>query len=155
VEAEALVRSVVEGAGLELVEITYRGERGRRVLRVTVDRDGGVDLDTIASISEKLARRLDLEGFGEGSYHLEVSSPGLERPLKTPAQFARAVGARVEVRTVDAFDDATRHVGELRAADDAAIELDLDGRTVRIGYPQIASARTVVDWASELKGAAR
>jgi len=155
VEAEALVRPVVEGAGLELVDVTYRGERGRRVLRVTVDRDGGVDLDTVASISEKLARRLDLEGFGEGSYQLEVSSPGLERPLKTPAQFARAIGARVEVRTVDPLDETTRHVGELRAVDDAAIELEVDGRTRRVAYPRIASARTVVDWAAELKGASR
>ena len=154
-EAEALVRPVVEGAGLELVDVTYRGERGRRVLRVTVDRDGGVDLDTVASISEKLARRLDLEGFGEGSYQLEVSSPGLERPLKTPAQFARAIGARVEVRTVDPLDETTRHVGELRAVDDAAIELEVDGRTRRVAFPRIASARTVVDWAAELKGASR
>ena len=154
-EAEALVRPVVEGAGLELVDVTYRGERGRRVLRVTVDRDEGVDLDTVASISEKLARRLDLEGFGEGSYQLEVSSPGLERPLKTPAQFARAIGARVEVRTVNPLYETTRHVGELRTADDGAIELDLGGRTLRVAYPQIASARTVVDWAAELKGAGR
>jgi ribosome maturation factor RimP len=155
VEAEALVRPVVEGAGLELVDVSYHGERGRRVLRVTVDRDGGVDLDTVAVISEKLARRLDLEGFGEGSYQLEVSSPGLERPLTSPAQFARAVGARVEVRTVEAVDGATRHAGDLRTADDVAIELDRDGRTLRIAYPQIASARTVVDWAAELKGAGR
>jgi ribosome maturation factor RimP len=154
VETEALVRPVVERAGLELVDVTYRGARGRRVLRVTIDRDGGVDLVTIATISEKLARRLDLEGFGEGSYQLEVSSPGLERPLKTPAQFARSVGSRVDVRTTDPFDDALQHVGELRAVDDDGIELDVDGATRRITFHAIASARTIVDWAAELKGTA-
>jgi ribosome maturation factor RimP len=155
VETEALVRPVVEGAGLELVDATYRGERGRRVLRVTIDRDGGVDLDTIATISEKLARRLDLEGFGEGSYQLEVSSPGLERPLKTQAQFERSIGARIEVRTIDPVDGATQHAGTLRGVDDAGIELDRDGGVRRIELSAIASARTVVDWAAELKGADR
>jgi ribosome maturation factor RimP len=153
VEMEALVRPVVEGAGIELVDVTYRGERGRRVLRVTIDRDGGVDLDTIAAISEKLARRLDLEGFGEGSYQLEVSSPGVERPLKTPAQFARAVGDRVEVRTNLPVDDALQHLGTLRAVDDDAFELDVDGALRRIAFQDVASARTVVDWSAELKGA--
>ena len=155
VDTEALVRPVVEGAGLELVDVTYRGERGRRILRVTIDRDGGIDLDTITAISEKLARRLDLEGFGEGAYELEVSSPGLERPLKTPAQFARSIGARIEVSTLDPIDDANRHTGVLRAVHDDGIELDVDGMVRRIAFPQVSSARTVVDWAGELKGTGR
>jgi ribosome maturation factor RimP len=154
-ETEALVRPVVEGAGLELVDVTFRGERGRRVLRVTVDRDGGVDLDTIATISEKVARRLDLEGSSEGSYQLEVSSPGLERPLKTPVHFARAVGDRVDVRTTVPVDDALRHVGTLHAADADGFDLRVDGVVRRIAYGQVASARTVVDWSAELKGAER
>jgi ribosome maturation factor RimP len=153
VEMEALVRPVVEGAGLELVDVTDRRERGRRVLRVTIDRDGGVDLDAIAAISDKLARRLDLEGFGEGSYQLEVSSPGLERPLKTPAHFARTVGDRVEVRTNLPVDDAVQHVGTLRAIRDDGVELDVDGVVRRIAFRDVASARTVVDWSAELKGA--
>jgi ribosome maturation factor RimP len=155
VEPEALVRPVVEGAGLELVEVTYRGERGRRILLVTIDRDGGVDLATITAVSEKLARRLDLEGFGENPYQLEVSSPGLERPLKTPAQFARSLQARVEIRSTTPVDGAERHEGTLRAVDDAGVELDVDGVVRRIGFTEVASARTVVDWAAELKGAGR
>ena len=155
VETEALVRPVVEGAGLELVDVTYRGEHGRRVLRVTLDRDGGVDLDTIAAISEKIARRLDLEGFGPDAYQLEVSSPGLERPLKTPAQFARTVGARVEVRTSVPVDDALQHAGTLHATDADGFDLDVDGAVRRIAFDQVASARTVVDWSAELKGAGR
>jgi ribosome maturation factor RimP len=155
VETEALVRPVVEGAGLELVDVTFRGERGRRVLRVTVDREGGVDLDTIATISEKIARRLDLEGFDEGSYQLEVSSPGLERPLKTPAHFARAVGDQVEVRTTVRVDDALHHVGTLLSADADGFDLRVDGGVRRIAFDQVVSAHTVVDWSTELKGAGR
>ncbi|MDP9301480.1 MAG: ribosome maturation factor RimP [Actinomycetota bacterium] len=151
-DAEPLVRPVVEGAGLELVELSYHGARGRRVLRVTVDRDGGVDLESIATISEKLTRRLDLEDFGEGAYQLEVSSPGLERPLRTPAQFARCIGWQVDVRTVEPVEGSSVHVGTLVGSDDRAIDVEVDGEVRRLGQPQIASARTVVDWAAELKG---
>ena len=151
-DAGSLVRPVVEGAGLELIEVSYHGARGRRVLRITVDRDGGVDLETIATISEKLARRLDIEDFGEGAYQLEVSSPGLERSLRGPAQFARCIGWQVEVRTAQPIEGSSVHVGTLVASDDRAIDVEVEGVVRRLAYLQIASARTVVDWAAELKG---
>ena len=152
VDAESLVRPVVEGAGFELFDVSFGGSGGTRTLRVTVDRDGGLDVDTIASLSDKIARRLDLEGFGDGRYELEVSSPGIERPLKTPAHYARAVGARVKVKTASPVDDAQVHEGILLAADEGRIELDIDGTTRAIPVARIASARTVVDWSAELKG---
>ena len=151
-DAGSLVRPVVEGAGLELIEVSYHGARGRRVLRITVDRDGGVDLETIATISEKLARRLDIEDFGEGAYQLEVSSPGLERSLRGSAQFARCIGWQVDVRTVEPVEGSSVHVGTLVASDDRAIDVEVDEVVRRLGHQQIASARTVVDWAAELKG---
>jgi ribosome maturation factor RimP len=154
VDAESLVRPVVEGAGFELFDVSFGGSGGTRTLRVTVDRDGGLDVDTIASLSDKIARRLDLEGFGDGRYQLEVSSPGIERPLKSPAHYARAVGARVKVKTASPVDDAQVHEGILLTADDGRIELDIDGTTRTIPVAQIASARTVVDWSAELKGSA-
>jgi len=153
-DVEALLRPLVERAGLELVDVTFGREAGRRVLRVTVDRDGGVDLDTIADVSEKVARRLDLEVAIEDGYELEISSPGIERPLKTPAQFARSVGERVKVRTAAPVDDAQTQTGTLVAADADAIELDVDGTRRRIALADVASARTVADWAAELRGAA-
>ena len=151
VDVEALVRPVVEGSGLELFDVVYDRSGGRRILRVTVDRDGGLDLDTIASTSDKIARRLDLEGFGEGRYELEVSSPGIEHPLKTAAQFTRAVGTTVKVRTASAIDDARVHVGTLRAVDDDAVVIEVDGDPRRVPMVSITSARTVADWAAELK----
>ena len=81
-DLEGTIRSVVEGAGLELVEANLHRTPGRSLLRVTVDREGGVDLDAIADASGRISRRLDLEGFDPGPYALEVSSPGIERPLK-------------------------------------------------------------------------
>jgi ribosome maturation factor RimP len=151
-DAESLVRPVVEGAGFELFDVVFGGSGGTRILRVTVDRDGRLDVDTIASLSDKIARRLDLEGFGDGRYELEVSSPGIERPLRTPAHYARAVGDRVKVKTVSPVDDAQVHEGVLLAADEVRIELGVDSTTRTIPVAQIASARTVVDWSAELKG---
>jgi ribosome maturation factor RimP len=150
VDAETLVRPVVEGAGLQLVDVTFGGEGGRRVLRVTVDREGGVDLDAIAQISEKVSRRLDLEGFAPGPYALEVTTPGLERPLKRPQDFRRALGERVRVRTAEGVIE-----GELRETGDDEIRIDTPAgeRPVRLG--DVAKARTVVDWDEELKRSRR
>ena len=152
-DAEAVVRPVVEGAGLELVEVTFARDGGRRVLRVVIDRETPVDLDTIASLSEKLSRRLDLEDVGGGSYALEVSSPGIERPLKTLEQFRRVVGGRVTVKTAEPVGGARSHRGRLLDVEADGIVLDLDGAPRRIAVVQIVSARTLADWDVELKGA--
>jgi ribosome maturation factor RimP len=155
VDAETLVRPVVEGAGFELFDLTLGGgAAGRPTLRVTVDRDGALDLDTIAALSDKIARRLDLENFREGRYELEVSSPGIEHPLKTPTHFVRAIGSQVKVKTDQPVDDARVHDGVLVAADEHRIELDVDGERRSIPVAAIRSARTVADWSAELKGSA-
>jgi ribosome maturation factor RimP len=155
VDAEELVRPVVEAAGLELVEVAFRRESGRRVLRVTVDRPGGVDLDTISATSEKVSRRLDLEGFAPGPYALELSSPGLERTLRDPADFRRRVGYRIKVKTAEPLEAAKVHVGELVSADGEQIVIAAAGGELRVPYDDIASARTVVDWDEELKKRSR
>lgn len=149
-DAEALVRPVVEGAGLELVDVSWAGRGRRPLLRITVDRDGGVDLDTISAVSEQVSRRLDLEGFEPGPYQLEVTTPGLERPLRAPGDFRRAVGERVRVRTSDGTIE-----GELRDADEELLRIAApDGeRPVRLS--DVATARTVVDWDQELKRSGR
>jgi ribosome maturation factor RimP len=146
-EVEALVRPVVEAAGLELWEATYGREAGRRVLRVTVHREGGVDLETISSTSERLSRRLDLEGFADDMpYALEVSSPGLERPLREPRHFERSVGEQVRLKTVQPVNGRRVHEGALVSADPEAIVIASGGGELRVPYADIASARTVFGW---------
>jgi ribosome maturation factor RimP len=152
VDAESLVKPVVEQAGYELVELTYGGQGDRRSLRVAVDGDEGLDLDSLAALSEAIARRLDLEDFGDRRYELEVSSPGIERPLRTPAQFGRAVGSLVRVRTAEALDGVQVHEGVIIASDDVAVTIAVDGGPRTIAYAAIVAARTVADWDAELKG---
>ncbi|HEY7477575.1 MAG TPA: ribosome maturation factor RimP [Actinomycetota bacterium] len=171
-DVETLVRPVVEGSGLELVEVTFGREAGQQVLRVTVDAPArsslarsslarsslaqpdlaGPDLDTLSSLSEKLSRRLDLEGFGRGHYQLEVSSPGIERRLRTAAQFERSVGSRARVKTSVPVDGVRVHEGTIVKAGDDHVVLDVDGAPRRVALADIASARTLVDWDAELKG---
>jgi ribosome maturation factor RimP len=151
-DAEALIRPVVEGAGFELDDVAYRRESGRQVLRVTVDREQTPDLDALAELSERISRRLDLEDFGEGRYELEVSTPGIERALRTPAQFRRFVGTRVKVKTTAPVGGARVHEGVLAAADDDGIVVTVGEDERTLGYGDLASARTVVDWDAELKG---
>jgi ribosome maturation factor RimP len=154
-EAETLIRPVIEGSGLELVDVAFRRESGRRVLRVVVDRDGGVDVDTIAELAEKVSRRLDVEGFAPGPYALEVSSPGIERSLKRPRDFERRVGDTVKVKTTTPVDGRTNITGELASADGDGIVVAGGDGELRVRYADIASARTVVDWDEELKGSTR
>ena len=145
-DVEALVGPVVESSGLEVWEVSFRGEGGRSVLRVAVDREGGVDLDTIAEVSERLSRRLDLEDFGPKGYQLEVSSPGLERALRTPRHFERSVGERVKVKTAAPVEGRQVHEGALVSADAEAIVVASEGGELRVPYAAIASARTVFEW---------
>jgi ribosome maturation factor RimP len=145
-ELEAVVRPVVEAAGLELVDVTFRREAGRRILRVTVDREEGVDLDTIAGTSERLSRRLDLEEFAPGPYTLEVSSPGVERPLRRPEEFVRRLGEKVKIRTVQPVGGARNHAGLLVAADEDGVTIATEQGDQTLNYREISSARTVFEW---------
>jgi ribosome maturation factor RimP len=149
-DVEELVRPVVEAAGLELWEVTFRKEAGRRILRVMVFRPGGVDLEAISQTSERLSRRLDLEGFSEDRpYELEVSSPGLERVLRERRHFERSVGEQVKVKTAVPVDGRTVHEGALVSADAEAIVIASDGGELRVPYADVASAKTVFEWGAE------
>jgi ribosome maturation factor RimP len=150
---ERLVRPVVEAAGLELWDVSLGKEAGRMVLRAFVDREGGIDLDTISSISERISRRLDLEGFSpDRPYSLEVSSPGLERALREPRHFERSVGQTVKVKTAAPVGGRRTHEGALVSADSEAIVIASDGGELRVSYADIASARTVFDWGTPPNG---
>ena len=150
VDLEDLVRQVVESSGeLELVEAGLVREQGRRVLRVTIDREGGVDVDTIAQASERLSRRLDLEGFNPGPYSLEVGSPGIERPLRQPRDFQRRVGEMVKVKTAEPVEGSTTLTGTLVAADGTGVRIATDAGERMVAYEGIRSARTVFEWGRE------
>ncbi len=136
---------VLAAHDLELVDV----EIGPGVVRVTVDREGGVDLDGLAEASSAVSAALDRADPLPGRYHLEVSSPGVERRLRTPEQFARAVGETVSVRTVPDAEGPRRVQGRLAAADGTGFELALPGGTCRLAYGDVERARTVFEWGAK------
>jgi len=150
-DLEGTVRSVVEASSLELVGVSFHQGAGRHLLRVTVDREGGVDLDTIAQVSDRVSRRLDLEGFDPGPYALEVSSPGVERTLKDPRDFARRVGEKVKVRTAQPVEGSRTLTGTLVSAGDREVRISTDGGERMVEFDNITSARTVFEWGASAR----
>ncbi len=141
------VREVVEAplasSDLELVDVEHNGN----LLRVTVDRPGGVDLDTISDATRLVSDALDRTDVVPGRYVLEVSSPGVERPLRTPDHFRRFVGTTVAVRTRPDTEGERRIEGELETADNEGVVVA--GR--RLAYDEIERARTVFVWGPAAK----
>jgi ribosome maturation factor RimP len=148
--AEA-IGPVVASLGLELFDVELTGSGSAPVLRVTVDGPDGVDLDAITAATDAISPVLDRLGDERGGptptgpYALEVSSPGLERPLRRPEHYQGAVGDTVSVKTRTA-EGAQRRRGVLVAADDEGFTLETDGVTERIRYPDVTQARTVFEW---------
>lgn len=146
-DVEALVRPVVEAAGLELWEVTYRKEGGRMILRIAVDADGGVEVGRLSEISDRVSRRLDIEGFSPRTpYQLEVTSPGLERALRTPRHVERSIGRTAKVKTTVEVAGSRVHEGVIIAADATGFVLSTEGGEVRIDHDAVESARTVFVW---------
>jgi ribosome maturation factor RimP len=143
------VEPVVRGLGLELYDVEVAGSGRAKVVRVLVDRDGGVDLDTVGRAAERISPVLDGDRMARvlpGPYSLEVSSPGLERPLRTPAHFRRAAGSLVSIKTRTADGSPVRRRATLVSADDAGVTVDVDGGTEHLAYDDILQARTVFEW---------
>jgi len=147
----AIVAPLADERGLDLYDV----EQHQASLRVLVNREGGVDIDTLAELSRAVSRALDEVDPVAGKYTLEVSSPGLERPLRRPDHFAGAVGEQITVKTVPGTEGDRRVTGELVVADDDGITIrpegDQDEDERRLGYDQVLAARTLFDWGTTTK----
>ena len=135
-----MVQPVVAGMGYELVDV--QASNGGRLLRLFIDKPGGVGLEDCAAVSRQLSRVFEVEGIDYE--RLEVSSPGLDRPLRKGADFARFAGQKAEVRM--RTPDATgrrRFVGVLRGAEAGRVSLELDGQTVALELSDVERARLV------------
>jgi ribosome maturation factor RimP len=139
----ASVAPLLADLGLEIYDIEHAGG----VLRISVDKTGGVDLDSIALATRVVSRQLDHDDPIPGRYTLEVTSPGIERPLRTPEHFERAVGQVVNLRTHPEAEGDRRARGELLAVDTDGITVRLEDGTERtIRFEDIERARTVFEW---------
>ena len=137
-----LLEPAVAALGFELADLdAHAGRRG--LLRIYIDREPGVTLSDCERVGEQISAFLDIEDPLPGSYVLEVSSPGLDRRLRTPAHFERFKDARVKVELRSPRDGRRRLTGWLKGTEEGAILLDVDGEAWRVKLDDIAEARIV------------
>lgn len=137
---EKLVAPILEGEGLELIEIQYRRENRGWVLRLFIDKEGGVTLDDCQRVSEELSAVLDVEDLIEHSYILEVSSPGLDRPLRREGDFERFKGKRVRISLKEVREGRRHLEGYLLGLREGMVGLDVEGRVIEIPFASIKRA---------------
>ena len=143
-----LVAPLVAEADLDLYDLDLAGG----VLSVLVDAPGGADIDAISRLARTISRVLDEHDPIEGKYALEVGSPGLERPLRTPAHYVGAVGTTVKVKTKPGVEGDRRVEGTVATADEHTVTIHTaDGDDRTLDYDDIERARTTFEWGSAAK----
>ncbi len=145
-----LAAPLAEGEGLEIVdiELRYEGSRGGRVLRLYLDKSGGPNVDDLSRVSRQLGELLDAQDAIDGAYTLEVSSPGINRPLKKPAHFTRFIGKRIRIRTRDMIEGRRSFLGILGEVVEDGVILAQEGKRYRIPFSVIEKSNYEHDWSA-------
>ena len=155
-ELHALLEPLIADLGLELVGIEFSPGRGGSLLRVYVDAPNRpVTIDDCERASREISAALDVNDPVAGRYTLEVSSPGLDRPLFTPAQFERFVGEAVKINVNLPLDGRRRFHGTIKAIEGDRITIEQDGEPVTFVHANVAKARLAPDYAALGLAAAR
>ena len=142
-----LLAPLFQGRGLEVYDLTHGGG----VLRIIVDKPGGVSLDEVADATKVASRLLDDHDLVPGRYTLEITSPGLERPLRRPEHYFQAVGETISVQLGPQVEGVRRIQGELMGCEDDGIAIEVNGVPHRVAFSEITKARTVFEWGPKPK----
>jgi ribosome maturation factor RimP len=138
---EDLIEPLVAEGGLRLVSVDVERRGKRLVVTVTLDRPGGIDIETCADMSEEISRYMDVENLLDERYNLEVQSPGLERVLRKPREYRCFVGKEVEVILRQAFEGRQKMRGRLKSADDEGMTVSVDGEELSFPYEALKKTR--------------
>lgn len=141
----AFAEPMLADMGLELVELQYRREGHGWVLRFFIDKEGGVTIDDCALASREIGAYLEVEDLLDHAYHLEVSSPGLERPLKKRDDYLRFAGRLVRIKTHEAIAGQKVFTGTLARLEGDAVILTVDGKEVVLDFANITKARLTLE----------
>ncbi len=148
---EAIIEPVAQSIGCELVSCDWVSELGRWILRVYIDRPGGVRVEDCKQLSYLLDPLLDVEEVVPQKYQLEISSPGLERPLRKLKDFIRFVGQKVDIKTQHPIGKRSHFKGKLLEVEEEILKLESQGSLISIPYSDIHRAHLLVDWAEVMK----
>jgi ribosome maturation factor RimP len=133
-----IVGPAVEASGYDLEEVTMSKAGRRSVVKVVVDRDGGVDLDAVADVSRAVSSALDeADPLGEQAYVLEVTSPGVDRPLTEPRHWRRNIGRLAKTGEV---------TGRIREVTDDGVSIEVNGEVETISFPDLGEGRVVLEF---------
>lgn len=148
----SLLQPLVEDLGYEFVGLEYHNHPKNSVLRVYIDATDGIGLEDCEKVSREVAALLDVEDPISGHYNLEISSPGLDRPLFTLAHFGQFAGAEVQLTLFAPVEGRRKFKGRILGAEGGEVRLDQDGAEVALVFDNIAKARLVPDYASLMAG---
>ncbi len=143
-DVERFVQPIVKEMELELVEVQFKRASGGWILRLFIDREGGVTVDNCVALSRQVSAYLEVEDLIHHAYSLEVSSPGAERPLKRKADFVRFAGRKARIKLKDPVDGQYVILGLLGALKGNKLLLDVDGRQIEIDLDGIVRARLIL-----------
>lgn len=150
-EIADLVEPILEGIGFELVEVEYLSERGRWILRLYVDKEGGVSVDDCARVSREVGDVIDVKDIIRHGHVLEVSSPGLHRPLRKEKDFLGAVGKKVKLMTAEPMEGRRNFKGRLRAFHEGTLTLETEEGVKDLLLENVERANLVYEF--EARGA--
>jgi ribosome maturation factor RimP len=139
----SMADTLCESEGMELVHVEYLREPMGRILRVYIDKPGGVGIDDCMRISRQLSDLLDVYLDSDAAYHLEVSSPGPQRPLGKAADFEKYRGQEVRIKTRETLDGKKKFYGKLLGICEGMVKLQMDNQIVEISHQAISQAKLV------------
>jgi ribosome maturation factor RimP len=143
---EAMVEDILKGSEYELVDVTYTNEGRGWFLRIFIDKEGGITLDDCQKLHSEIGQHLDVEDPISHRYYLEISSPGLDRPLKKDRDFLRYQGRKIKIKTKLPLEGRRNFTGELLGLNNGKVSVKLaEGDAVDIGKDNLASAKLLVD----------
>ena len=143
---QSMVTPILQEMDLELIDVLYRREQGGWVLRLIIDRENGVTLDDCTAVSREVSQLLDIEDIIEQVYNLEVSSPGLDRPLKSIGDFQRFTGRKAKVTTREPIQGNQVFIGRINKVEDELIILEVGQQELSIPFSEVARARLEVEF---------
>ncbi|MGE5624546.1 MAG: ribosome maturation factor RimP [Bacillota bacterium] len=141
-----LLEAPVEALGYEVVELEFHPQGRGGLLRIFIDREGGVTVDDCEKVSRQVSAVLDVEDPIPGAYTLEVSSPGLDRPLRKEADFVRFAGERAKLELTLPKDGRKRYTGTLQGCEAGEVRIEVDGVVHKLSLGDIAKARLVPEF---------
>jgi len=145
-DVSLLIEPILDEMEIELVDVEYLSEGGRWILRIYVDREGGITLDDCVRVTREIEDLIEVKDFFRQPYVLEVSSPGLNRPLKKEKDFVQAVGKDVKIRMAHPIDGRRNFQGKLESLEDGVLSVTVNSDRFLLPFGKVEKANLVYDF---------